>query len=87
MKYLQEYKHTLEFEDEKIFEFVKVKKKGNYKTYIKAQCLVYMEKIRKCHAKFLSSIENVHCSFSTFFKYKRFYITAPKKEKKNPASA
>ena len=36
MKYYQEYKHTLEFEDENISEFVKIKRNGNSKTYTRA---------------------------------------------------
>ena len=75
MKYLQEYKHTLESEDENISKLFKVKRNGNSKGYMRAQRLVYTETIGKLHAKFLSSRENVHCSFLTFFKYKPFYIT------------
>ena len=82
MKYLQEYKQTLEFEDENISEFVNVKRNGDSKTYMRTQHLIYMEKNRKLHTKFLLSRENVHCSFSTFFKYKPFYITPlPEQEK------
>ena len=82
MKYLQEYKQTLEFEDENISEFANVKRNGNSKTYMRTQHLIYMEKNRKLHTKLLLSRENVHCSFSTFFKYKPFYITPlPEQEK------
>ena len=31
MKYLQEYKHTLEFEEKNISEFVEVERNGNSK--------------------------------------------------------
>ena len=68
MKYLQEYKHTSEFEGENISEFVKVKRNRNSKAYMRTKHLVYTETIRELYAKFLPSKENVHRSFSTFFK-------------------
>ena len=79
-KYLQEFKHALECES--ISEFVDVKRNGSSKTYTRAQRLIYTEAIRKLHAKFLPLRENVHCSFSSFFKYKPFYITPPKEREK-----
>ena len=77
---MQEFKHALECES--ISEFVDVKRNGSSKTYTRAQRLIYTEAIRKLHAKFLSLRENVHCSFSSFFKYKPFYITPPKEREK-----
>ena len=52
MIYLYEYKHTLEFEDENISEFIKVKRNRNSETYMRAQHLTQMEKIRKLQAEF-----------------------------------
>ena len=79
---MQEYKHTLEFEDENISEFVKVKRNGNSKTCMRAQCLIYTETITKLHSKFLPSRENVHCYFLTIFKYKPFYTIPPTEREK-----
>ena len=61
MKYLWKYKQTLEFEDENISEFIKVKRSGNCKTYMRAQQLIYTETIRKLHAKLFLLREKVNC--------------------------
>ena len=63
---MQEYNHALKFEDENISEFVKVKRNEDSKTYMRVQCLIYTETIRKLHVKLFSSRQNAHCSFSTF---------------------
>ena len=47
MIYLYEYKRTLEFEDENISEFSKVKRNRNSETYMRAQHLTQMEKNQK----------------------------------------
>ena len=85
MKYLQEYKHTLEFENENISEFVKVKRNGNSKTYMRAQRLIYTETIRKSKQNSCRQEKILIVLLrETLFKYKPFYITPPtEREKEN----
>ena len=60
MKYLQEYKQTLEFEDENISEFANVKRNGNSKTYMRTQHLIYMKK------KIENCTQNSYCQGKMF---------------------
>ena len=41
MKYMHVHKHTLDFEDENITEFTKIKKNWTSKSYMKSQRMIY----------------------------------------------
>ena len=81
MKNMHVHKHTLDFEDENITEFTKIKKNGTSKSYMKSQRMIYTKTII-LHKHFVVSIENIQCSLSTLFRYKPFYITPPSEREK-----
>ena len=70
MKYIHVHKHTLDFEDENITDFTKIKKHGTLKSYMKSQHMIYMKTTRKIHTDFVASRGNVQCLISTFIRYK-----------------
>ena len=82
MKFMHVHKHTLDFEDENITEFTKIKKDGTSKSYMKSQRMIYTKTIRKMHTDFVASRDNIECSFSAFFRYEPFYITPPSEREK-----
>ena len=82
MKYMRALKHTLDFEDENITEFTKIKKNGTSKSYMKSQRIIYTKTIRKMHTDFVASRDNILGSLSTFLRYKPLYITLPSEREK-----
>ena len=82
MKHMRALKHTLDFEDENITEFTKIKKNGTSKSYMKSQRIIYTKTIRKMHTDFVASRDNILGSLSTFLRYKPLYITLPSEREK-----
>ena len=53
------HKHTLDFEDENIPEFTKIKTNWISKNYMKSQRIIYTKTIRKMHTDFVVSRDNI----------------------------
>ena len=59
IKYMHVHKHTFDFEDENMTEFIKIEKHGTSESYIKTQDTIYTKTIRKMHTDFVASKDNI----------------------------
>ena len=83
IEYLKEYKHVLNFDDEDLSEVrVIFNKTGNKKMWVKSSRRIYIKPSRDFYQDFLGKSE-VPVSFSTFYKYKPFYVTSPTEREKD----
>ena len=82
LRYLREYKHLTNIQDDNCKEKeIILKKTGKSKTYITAHRRIYTKPIRKLFSEFKEST-SISCSLSTFHKYRPFYIGPPTEREK-----
>ena len=61
---------------------VTLKKTGKTKTYVRAHRRIYTKPIRQLFKDFIENHSDLKCSFSTFYKYRPFYIGPPTEREK-----
>ena len=82
LQYLREYKHLANIQDDNQKEKDLVfKKTGKSKTYVTAHPRIYTKPICQLFKEFTES-SDMRCSFSTFYKYRPFYISPPTERKR-----
>ena len=76
LEYLRDYAHCTNINDTNITKKeVLLRKTGMKKKYMTAQRMVYTRPVKNVYQAFVET--GFACSFSTFIKYKPFYITGP----------
>ena len=75
-KYLQEFKHLQKINDSNLEEKEKAMKRS-VKVYISAQRMIYTKTVKKLYDEFVTENPSEKCSFSTFFRFKPFYVSWP----------
>ena len=81
LEYLRDYAHCTNINDTNITKKeVVLRKTGMKKKYMTAQRMVYTRPVKNVYQAFAET--GFACSFSTFIKYKPFYITGPTEREK-----
>ena len=82
MKYISQFKHLQDIDDENIRESeIIMKKTGNRKKVVSAHKRIFVEPIRQLHKKFME-LSDSNCSLGTFYKFKPIYISSPSEREK-----
>ena len=82
LDFFKNYHHMDNITDTNISELeVTLKKKGTKKIYMSSQRMIYHSSVKKLHEDFCKDT-GIKCSFSTFYKYKPFYVAPPTEREK-----